>query len=74
MKAPGKMTAAMLNHEQSAENMAYVRRLLKQEQPGFAATLELAADLVGLELGSPKDAQDISQAVRLAASVADRAG
>ena len=31
---------------QSAENMEYVRRLLKQKQPGFAAALELAVDLV----------------------------
>ena len=29
--------------EQSAQNMEYVRRLLKQRQPEFAAALELAA-------------------------------
>jgi hypothetical protein len=28
--------------DQSAENTAYVRRLLRQKQPGFAAALELA--------------------------------
>jgi hypothetical protein len=26
--------------EQSMENMEYVRRLLKQKQPGFSATLD----------------------------------
>ena len=29
--------------EQAIENMEYVRRLLRQKQPGFAASLELAA-------------------------------
>ena len=29
--------------EQAIENMEYVRRLLGQKQPGFAASLELAA-------------------------------
>jgi len=28
--------------EQSAKNVTYVRRLLRQKQPGFAAALELA--------------------------------
>ena len=45
---------ATVNTEQSAENMEYVRRLLKQKQPGFSAALEGAADLVGRELESPK--------------------
>ena len=31
---------ATVNSEQSAENMEYVRRLLKQKQPGFSAALE----------------------------------
>ena len=44
----------MKSANQAIENVEYVRRLLKQAQPEFAATLELAADLVGLELGSPK--------------------
>jgi WhiB family redox-sensing transcriptional regulator len=46
--------------EQSMENMEYVRRLLKQKQPGFSATLESATDLVGRELGSPEMLRDIS--------------
>jgi hypothetical protein len=48
------MMMATVNTEQSAENMEYVRRLLKQKQPGFSAALEWAADLVGRELESPK--------------------
>ena len=36
--------------EQSADNMAYVRRLLHRKQPGFSATLELAVVLAALEL------------------------
>jgi len=39
--------------QQSAENMAYVRRLLGQKQPGFSAALELALMLTVLELTSP---------------------
>jgi hypothetical protein len=39
---------------QSAENMAYVRRLLQQRQPGFSAALELALMLAELELWPPK--------------------
>jgi len=49
---------------QSAENMEYVRRLLKQKQPGFAAALELAVDLVERELGSPELPRDVSAAER----------
>ena len=39
---------------QSAENMAYVRRLLREKQPGFSAALELALMLAELEL-TPAD-------------------
>ena len=42
------MTA--VTNEQSAENMEHVRGLLKRKQPGFSATLELAADMVRQEL------------------------
>jgi hypothetical protein len=55
------MMMATVNTEQSAENMEYVRRLLKQKQPGFSAALEWAADLVGRELegysGRPVEVQ-----------------
>jgi WhiB family redox-sensing transcriptional regulator len=54
------MTMATVNSEQSAENMGYVRRLLKQKQPGFSAALESVADLMGRELESPKMLRDIS--------------
>lgn len=36
--------------EQSMENMDYVRRLLGQKQPEFAALLELAVSLVERDL------------------------
>jgi len=55
---------AMVVTQRSTENMEYVRRLLKQKQPGFAAALELAADLVERDLGSPESPRDISPAVR----------
>ena len=56
---------AMVVTQQSTENMEYVRRLLEQQQPGFAAALELAADLVERDLGSAETPRDISTAVRL---------
>ena len=55
---------AMVVTQQSTENMEYVRRLLKQKQPGFAAALELAVDLVERDLESPEVPYDISPAVR----------
>ena len=51
---------AAVNTEESAENMEYVRRLLKQKQPGFSAALESVADLAGRELESPKMLRGIS--------------
>ena len=45
---------------QSAENMQYVRRLLRQKQPGVAATLELALMLAEQELRPPGKLTDIS--------------
>ena len=39
---------------QSTENMEYVRNLLRQNQPAFSVALELAADLLALELRSPE--------------------
>jgi WhiB family transcriptional regulator, redox-sensing transcriptional regulator len=56
----GKMTMAMVVTQQSTENMEYVRKLLKQKEPGFSAALELAADLVERDLRSPKMPRDIS--------------
>jgi hypothetical protein len=38
----GKEVIAMTNSQQAWENREYVRRLLKERQPEFAAALELA--------------------------------
>jgi hypothetical protein len=60
------MTMAIVMTEQSAQNMDYVRRLLKQKQPGFAAALELsvdlleAVDLLERELRPPEMPRDVS--------------
>ena len=59
-----ELTMAMVVTQQSTENMEYVRRLLKLKQPGFAAALELAVDLVERDLESPEMPCDISPAVR----------
>jgi len=59
-----ELTMAMVVTQQSTENMEYVRRLLKQKQPGFAAALELAVDLVERNLESQDVPCDISPAVR----------
>jgi hypothetical protein len=42
----------MKSIKQAMENMEYVRRLLEQRQPGFAAWLELAASLVETSHGA----------------------
>jgi hypothetical protein len=63
-KCVRKITMKIVITAQSAENMEYVRRLLKQKQPGFAAALELAVDLVERELGSPGLPRDVSAAER----------
>jgi hypothetical protein len=47
----------MVITKRSTQNMEYVRGLLRHKQPGFAATLELAADLVGRELRSSEIAR-----------------
>ena len=60
-----ELTMAVVVTQQSTEDLEYVRRLLKQKQPGFAAALELAADLVEQDLGSADTPRDISTAVRL---------
>jgi hypothetical protein len=39
--------------------MEYVRLLLKHKQPGFSATLELAAELAGRELRKPELTREI---------------
>ncbi len=48
--------------EQSTKNMAYVRRLLRQKEPGFAAALELAVLLAERGPATPWLPRDISAA------------
>jgi hypothetical protein len=42
----------MKSTKQEVENMEYVRRLLEQKQPGFAACLEFAASLLETSHGA----------------------
>jgi hypothetical protein len=44
---------ALNTAKQATENMDYVRRLLKEKQPGFAASLELAVSLVDCPIEQP---------------------
>jgi hypothetical protein len=53
------MTMETVISEQSTENMAYVRRLLRQKQPGFSAALELAVLLAERWQASPELPGDI---------------
>ena len=50
---------AIVTSEQSTANREYLRRLLRQRQPGFSAALELAADLLGRELHGAETPRDI---------------
>jgi hypothetical protein len=50
----------MIITQQRTENMEYVRRLLRQKQPGFSVALELAVILVEQQLRSPDMPRDIS--------------
>ena len=45
---------------QAMENMEYVRRLLRQKQPGFSVALELAVILVERQLRSSDMPRGIS--------------
>ena len=47
-----EMTMETVSTEQSTQNMEYVRRLLRQKQPGFSTALELAVILAERELTS----------------------
>jgi hypothetical protein len=50
----------MVITQQRTENMEYVRRLLRQKQPGFSVALELAVILVEQQLRSADMPRDIS--------------
>ena len=53
----------MKSIKRAMENMDYVRRLLEQKQPGFAACLEFAASLVETSHGatSPSAPPDLAR-------------
>jgi hypothetical protein len=55
-----EMTMEMVITQQSTENMQYVRELLGQKQPGFAAALKSASTLAEQELQPPGMPGDIS--------------
>ena len=40
---------------QATENMEYVRRLLKEKQPGFAASVELAVSVIRRQIERPEE-------------------
>jgi hypothetical protein len=54
------MTMTRVITQQSAENMAYVRALLRRRQPGFSAALEVALMIAELELTCLEMPCDIS--------------
>lgn len=56
----------MKSTKQAMENMEYVRRLLEQKHPGFAASLEFAASLVETSQEKPMD----DELIRLCAAEA----
>jgi len=56
----------MKSAKQAMENMEYVRRLLEQKQPGFAASLELAVSLADTSMEKPMD----DELIRLSAAAA----
>jgi hypothetical protein len=62
----------MVMTEQSTENMEYVRRLLWQKQPGFAAALESAVDLVERELCTPEMPARPARYAERASAASDR--
>jgi hypothetical protein len=53
MTTSQEMTMETVTTRQSAENMEYVRRLLREKQPRFSVALELAVMLAEHELRSP---------------------
>jgi hypothetical protein len=45
----------MKSAKQAMENVEYVRRLLEQKQPGWAASLEFAVSLAETSMEKPMD-------------------
>jgi hypothetical protein len=58
----------MVTVKQAMENMEYVRRLLGQKQPGFAASLELATSQLERKLCEPVMAPQNRRHVRCPAA------
>jgi hypothetical protein len=48
-----ELAMTMKTVKEAMENMEYVRRLLGQKQPGFAASLELAVSQLERKLSEP---------------------
>ena len=59
----------MKSAKQAMANMEYVRRLLEQKQPGFAASLEFAVSLAETSMEKPMD-DELIQLCAAAARVA----
>ena len=64
------METLMNSTKQAMENMEYVRGLLGQKQPGFAASLEFAVSLTAASTEKPVDDELIRCARRRPASPA----
>ena len=45
---------------QATENMEYVRRLLAEKQPGFAASVELAASFIHRQIEWPGETMELT--------------
>jgi hypothetical protein len=65
-----ELAMAMKTVKEAMENMEYVRRLLGQKQPGFAASLELAASQLERKLREPVMAPQNRRHVRPPAAAA----
>jgi hypothetical protein len=56
----GKWATAMSTAKQAMENMEYVRRLLEEKQPGFAASVELALALFHRQIEWPEETMELT--------------
>jgi hypothetical protein len=59
-----KRAMVMNTAKQAAENMAYVRRLLKEKQAGFSAAVELAVSLIDRRIEWPEGNDGTDAAAR----------
>jgi hypothetical protein len=56
----GKWAMAMSTARQAMENMEYVRGLLEEKQPGFAASVELALSLFHRQIECPEETMELT--------------